>query len=424
MNLFIWNKTLISLRTLAILCILLLTCTGTQNSVLNLPKPTGPFGVGSLRYYFVDTNRLETFTSDTEDYREVAIRIWYPANKSSCIISVPYIENAEARKRASPEKSPLSASFFDKVSEVKSNSYQDAQIADQKQKYPILIFSHGYGAGMNQSTILMEELASHGYITISVGHAFETNHFIKTDGSVKVFNPQNKELLLRGYERKEAMPFQEKINQTNDSKELETLIRAIMDKRPKIIESLLIWVEDISYVIDELEKMNKELGFFHGRFDLERIGVLGHSFGGVAAGQACLVDKRCKAGVNLDGLQLGDILDRNLTKPFMFMHHDNVGALNKKPNKIFFERSENTAYMILIKGTRHLNFSDFSLPGYAALLGLPEGSLGEIDGMRCLKIQNDYIKAFFDKHLNGIEAEILNGVSADYPEVDITIKNK
>lgn len=424
MNFFDWNKTMIHLIIFSVLVILFLGCASKQSPVLNLPKPTGPFEVGTIRYYFIDNNRKETFTPDTEDFREVAIRIWFPANKSSCIVPVPYIENAEARKRALPEESPLTASFFDKVSEVKSNSYQDARIADQKLKYPILIFSHGYGAGMNQSTVLMEELASHGYIMISVGHAFETNHFIKTDGTVKVFSPQNKELLLRGYERQEAMPFQEKINQTNDNRELETLIRAIMEKRPKIMESLLIWQEDISFVIDKLEKMNKEPGFFSGRFDLERIGVLGHSFGGVAAGQACLVDKRCKAGVNLDGLQLGDMLDRNLTKPFMFMHHDNVGALNKKPNKIFFERSESTAYMILIKGTRHLNFSDFSLPGYAALLGLPEGSLGEIDGWHCLKIQNDYIKAFFDKHLNGIETEILNGVSADYPEVDITIKNK
>jgi predicted dienelactone hydrolase len=424
MNLFDCNKTIIHLRILSILIILLLSCASQQSSVLKLPKPTGSFGVGSIRYYFVDSTRLETFTPDTEDYREVAIRIWYPANKSSCIVPISYIEYAEERKLALPEKSPLPASFFDKVSEVKSNSYQDAQIADQKLKYPILIFSHGYGAGMNQSTVLMEELASHGYILISVGHAFETNHFIKTDGSVKVFNPQNKELLLRGYERQEAMPFQEKINQTNDNRELETLIRKIMDKRPKIMESLRIWIEDISFVIDKLEKMNDEPGFFHGRLDLERIGVLGHSFGGVAAGQACLFDKRCKAGVNLDGLQLGDMLDRNLTLPFKFMHHDNVGALNKKPNKIFFERSESTAYMIIIKGTRHLNFSDFSLPGYAALLGLPEGSLGEIDGLRCLKIQNDYIRAFFDKHLEGIEAEILVNVSIGYPEVDIMLNPK
>jgi len=415
---------MIHLRIFSILVILFLGCTSKQSSVLSLPKPTGPFEVGTIRYYFVDTDRKETFTPDTEDYREVAIRIWYPANKSSCVISVPYIENAEARKRTLPEKSPLPASFFDKISEVKSNSYQDAQIAEQKPKYPILIFSHGYGAGMNQSTVLMEELASHGYILISVGHAFETNHFIKMDGSIKVFNPQNKELLLRGYERQEAMPFLEKINQTNDNRELETLIRKIMEKRPKIMESLRIWQEDISFVIDKLEKMNKEPGFFSGRLDLERIGVLGHSFGGVTAGQACLVDERCKAGINLDGLQLGDMLDRNLTRPFMFMHHDNVGALNKKPNKIFFERAESTAYMILIKGTRHLNFSDFSLPGYKNLLGLPEGSLGEIDGLRCLRIQNDYSRAFFDKHLGGLEAEILNGVSADYPEVDIMINTK
>ncbi|TES91275.1 MAG: hypothetical protein E3J87_08140 [Candidatus Cloacimonadota bacterium] len=413
--------------SLIFLCVMLLgniCCTRKQTSVINFPEPTGPFGVGTIRYYFIDTNRPETFTPDLDDHREVAIRIWYPAKESSCINRVPYIEHAEERKRTLPKKSPLPASFFDKISGVKSHSYKNAEFVDKKKKYPIIIFSHAYGAGMNQSTVLMEELASHGYIAISVGHAYETSHFVKEDGTVKVFHPQNKELFIRAAERQNAMPVQRKISQTNDPKKIDTLIQSLIDKRPKIIESLHIWVNDISFLIDELEKMNNEKGLFYGRLDTERIGVLGHSFGGVAAGQACLVEKRCKAGINLDGLQLGDMIDKNLKRPFMFMHHDNIEALNRTPNKIFFLNSKNTTYLILIKGTRHLNFSDLSLPGFSEILGIPDGLLGKIEGLRCLKIQNDYIRAFFDKHLCGKKTKMLEDSSTDYSEVEIMIKNK
>ena len=393
-----------------------------DHSTFRLPKPTGPFAVGTINYYFVDISRLETFTPDPNDNREIAIRIWYPAETHLEGSPVPYIENAEERKRSLPENSPLPPSFFDRVSSVKSHSYKGVEVASTEIQYPILLFFHAYWAGMNQSTVLMEELASHGYVVVSVGHAYETSHFIKIDGSIKVFDPHNKEFLLRAEERKYAQPIQQKITQTTDPKELETLFRTLIMKRPKTIESLCIWVGDISFVINELEKINRDNGLFCGRLDTERIGVLGHSFGGVAAGQTCLTEARCKAGVNLDGLQLGDLIDKNLTRPFMFMHHDNIEVINKIPNRLFFERAKNTSYMILIKGTRHLNFSDLSLPGFSDILNMPDGSLGKIDGLRCLKVQNDYILAFFNKHLRGDDSGLLDGPSVDYPEVDIMIK--
>ncbi|MCK4233388.1 hypothetical protein KAX75_03110, partial [candidate division WOR-3 bacterium] len=85
-------------------------------------------------------------------------------------------------------------------------------------------------------------------------------------------------------------------------------------------------------------------------------------------------------------------------------------------------RAENTAYIILIKDTRHLNYSDLSLPGFSDILNMPDGSLGKIDGLRCLKVQNDYILAFFNKHLRGDDSGLLDGPSVDYPEVDIMVK--
>jgi predicted dienelactone hydrolase len=43
-------------------------------------------------------------------------------------------------------------------------------------------------------------------------------------------------------------------------------------------------------------------GRLAARIDMARLGVFGHSMGGVTAGQFCLQDPRCRAALNLDGI--------------------------------------------------------------------------------------------------------------------------
>ena len=48
-------------------------------SHLPLPHPTGPFGIRTMTYHWVDSARAEVFTADPTDRREVMVQIWYPA---------------------------------------------------------------------------------------------------------------------------------------------------------------------------------------------------------------------------------------------------------------------------------------------------------------------------------------------------------
>ena len=75
--------------------------------------------------------------------------------------------------------------------------------------------------------------------------------------------------------------------------------------------------------------------------------------------------------------------------------------------------------MVIIKNTTHQNFSDISIWGKLFRMQM----LGKINGERCLQIQNRYILAFFEKYLKGIDSKFLNGLSSEYPEVDIKLKN-
>ncbi len=385
---------------------------------LRLPKPSGPYAVGTTNLHFIDENRAETFTPDARDRRELFARVWYPAEVPVGKTPVAYCENAREISRALTGPTRLPPFLFDHLALAKTSSYRDAEIVEGKERFPVVIFSHAYWGSVSQCTALMEELASQGYVAVSLGHSYETPYLIQTDGHTRAFDPRNEEFCLRGVERRRAFAVEQQLTQTRNLDELDALIREITRLRPKAVESVHIWAEDVSSMIDELEKLNLGNGTFAQRLDLERIAVLGHSCGGAAAGQACLDDERCKAGINIDGLQLGDILDEDLSRPFMFIHHDNLHALNKTPNLVFFEKAQAPAYLLTIEGTGHLSFSDVSFYGRGSVFRLMS-PVGEIDGKRCHEIVCDYVLAFLDKHLRGRDNDLLDGTCSRHPEVEI-----
>ena len=417
-----WRRVLTIIgAVLGLLVLIIAAAVPALFPVFRLPEPAGPYAVGARDLHFVDGSRPETFTPDPSDCREVFAQVWYPATLKGGEKPRSYMDADAARARAEfMSAPPFLLSYF---SLVKTHSYPEAGFAHSGQPFPVLIFNHGFDGPTMGYTVLTEELASHGYVVVSVGHAYETPFFIGPDGQIKAFDPRNEEYQLRVKEGEifldhVAQAIRDRINSTRDLKEKEAIFRELFSRYPKYMESTRIWAADISFVIDELEKMNSGTSPFAGKLDLERIGVLGHSLGGAASGQLCVTDKRCMAGVNIDGLQFGDLLDSNLTQPFMFMgNYDATEATYIPPhtliNDLFYERVENTAYMILVKDSVHPSFTDLSLQGSQ----MSEAGRADVDGERVLEIQNAYSRAFFDKHLKGEEAPLLDGPSPDYPEV-------
>ncbi len=355
--------------------------------LLRLPMPSGPYAVGTTNLHFVDRQRPETFTPAPNDCRELFVQVWYPAETPAGTKPVSYCENAREISRALTGPTPFPSFLFDHLGLVRSHSFRDAEMARGDERFPIAIFSHAYWGSVSQCTALMEELASHGYVAVSVGHPYETPYLIQADGHIKAFDPRNDQFRLRGIERTAAYRVEQRLTQTRDRDQLEALMREISRLRPKTVESVRIWARDISSTIDVLETMN-------------------------------LDDVRCKAGVNMDGLQLGDMLDRDMSRPFLFMHHDNVGAVNRTPNRVFFDRARAPAYLMTIEETGHLSFSDISFYGRASIFRLMS-PVGEIDGRRCHRIVCDYVLAFLDKYLRGQDSGLLDGPCSQYPEVEI-----
>lgn len=384
--------------------------------VFRLRQPTGSYAIGTMRFSVMDNSRAETFTDDATDRREFLVQCWYPAEFDASAQPEAMWQPAEEIGKVAFRRAGFLLNYLNLV---KTHSYRDAPVTRSQSAYPVLIFSHGYSAFPAQSTVLMEELASHGYVVFSAAHPYEAIATVYPDGRVAPVS-RTQVRAVETEDRATSLLYQEYMQTfkqpTVNTAESESLFRRYLEATSVMNESLRIWTADTRFVLDELERMNRgeRQNPFTGRLDMERVGIFGMSLGGATAGQVCAIDSRCKAGINIDGLQRGDLLDNPPTQPFMFMSSEFYFDSNRGVNAPVYDRVRNNAYEIMVKGSAHLNFTDFYL--ISPLLKWA-GAVGSIDGERMQQIVNAYTLAFFNKHLKGENAPLLNAPSPDYPEV-------
>ena len=379
--------------------------------VFRLPEPTGPHAVGTQYFYWGDEGRLDTYTPDPDDYREVSVQVWYPAELTGDEEPIRYMRKEAGRAFA--EFLDLPSPLFDHFALVRTHAYLNAGVAQTETPFPVITYSTS--GLMSSHMALFEELASHGYVVLCIGHPYWNPFVYGADGEVFPFDGQNE--YYKAWWAEENATVKEAKGQITVAKTTEAQERAQRwhnELKPVAISDLRKWAEDIGFVLDELEKLNFGNGFLAGTLDLERVGIMGFSKGGAATGQFCVTDARCKAGINLTGFMYGDIVDIDLPQPFMFVSQEETWCRDCYVNDLFYERAESSAYQMKVRGSRHASFGDPCLWG-GLFTSFGEGAT--IDGKRMAKIQNVYTLAFFDKHLRGLAAPLLDGPSPDYPEV-------
>lgn len=116
----------------------------------------------------------------------------------------------------------------------------------------VIVFSHGLGGSREAAAYLGEHLASYGYVAVHIQH------------------PGSDESVWRGL--------------TEPADIMKALAAAARD-----LSAARARFEDVPFALDSLAAMNGAAGPLHGRLDLARIGMSGHSYGAVstlvAAGQ-------------------------------------------------------------------------------------------------------------------------------------------
>ena len=187
-----------------------------------------------------------------------------------------------------------------------------------------------------------------------------------------------------------------------------------------IPNSLQIWANDTVFLVDQLEIADNPAipSILHDGMNLGLIGVMGHSFGGSTAEEVVLTNSRFDAGISFDSPHGTKASIMNMTKPYMIMDGASYG--NPEMNDTVYLNSIGPCYGLYVNGTKHHNFADENI--WSPMLR-NFGLLGSIDGYRMLQILNDYVLAFFDEHLRGVESILLDGPSTNYPEVLFFSKN-
>jgi len=365
----------------------------SNNEKIELPPPTGKFLIGRKFFYWTDESRAETITEDANDKRKLFVQLWYPAKKSGKQAAEYYPNIEELRGKSEVN---------DILRRLKTHATTDAKIANSKRQFPVIIFSPGLGSSPFSYTAIIENLVSHGFVVAAINHPFDSGDFKFFDGQIIRF--------------------------ASEKWDKEVSKDWTAEQRKQFFDERRFgWAQDISFVADQLEKLEKP---FKDKLNLENLGVLGHSFGGQAATVACATDKRFKACANLDGMAQGNAFlpDKQgevLKQPFLFFNKSaevtskelKIMGLSRtdyriREQKRLLERwkpsfktrlmeLESGAYFVLYPGIKHSSFSDSLLIDSKDALFSERNAIAQ-------KI-NDYILAFFDKFLRKSDAPLLDG---------------
>ena len=295
---------------------------------LELPAPTGPYVVSQTVFKWEETSRPEVLSDDPNDFREVMVLVWYPAQKGTGTTS-PYFPGLSTVSKTLVESGEVTSWEVSGLQFIRSQNLFNANLAKSDRPYPILILSPGNATNIEFYNALASEIASHGYIVVGINHPYDV-------AAVELVNHD----IAQYYKDQESL-----------------------EMRPHqafIAERIKVRTLDVLFTLNQLETLNSSTNnLFSGMLDLETVAVAGHSLGGITASEACKADVRFRACLNFDGLQRGGPFSTEETaippdQPFMFMTKES--QLHPK----LIEKFETTleSYWVTIHGASHDSFTD------------------------------------------------------------------
>ena len=365
-----------------------------------LPTPTGMYFVGTENLFFTDETRKEKLTVKGSDKRVLQVKIWYPSDVKGETENL-YLKDYSAITLWKNYKIfNDSKSFFDSLKSYKTFSYENIPVSTRQPNFPLIFFSQGYYFGLDDYyTALMENLASHGFIVISITHPYDQVITNTAEGDILNIN---KWRITKAYFQWKKVEFLHKKNpDTTNAKQVRRIVKAYLKGMKVFRRSVNLWTKDVQFVMDTLEKINNaSIGNkLYGKLDFSRVGTMGQSVGGAVAGQLCYVDDRMKAGVNLDCFQIGDLFDHEMKKPFMLLESESY-PLWGIANKVIYAKVD-PFHSYQIKNSRHFIFSDCSIFPVKFNEKLKE-LVGEGDKYGNVKLINEYIVDFYNHYLNSV----------------------
>lgn len=281
---------------------------------------------------------------------------------------------------------------------------------NRKEKYPLVVFSHG-AFGIRDSNIsAYEELASHGYVVCSIDHPGHSFYTESVDGK-RVF--VNKPYL------------NEVINSNKESYYTKA-------EKYKLIQNWMkIRTEDINLTIDSILdyaskgdmanvplKQQAAAMKLYQSIDSDKIGVFGHSMGAAASVQIGRERNDVDAVINLDGPYFGEMTYDAAQDDFVSLGKPyNIPILNIYSDQVWVQLKDGTdtgvyagnkissqiaakSYTVYLEGTKHLTLTDLAIVS-PFLTDMLNGERAKVDAKKSIILENSLILGFFDEVLKG-----------------------
>ncbi|MFE2062700.1 alpha/beta hydrolase family protein [Streptomyces sp. NPDC059467] len=349
---------------------------------LTLPAPTGPYPVGTVPLHLVDTSRPDPVAGPGH-HRELMASVWYPARRVERYPLARWTSPAVTRALLA-----MAGGFPADVAVAPLTAgHEGAPVGRTGGRLPVVVFSHGAHDHRSDTTIVVQELASHGYVVVTVDHTYDAfSEF--PDGRLTV--PLDRPALT--------------------PPDFATDIRFVLD-----------CIEDLAAGRNPDAEQRPLPAGLAGALDLHRIGMYGWSKGATATAFVMSEDRRVRAGLSFDG-PMQPMITTDLDRPFMMMTAEFTRAAQPSVAE-FWSHLRGWRLNVQAEGAVHSSYCDvqFLIPQLAPAVGMSDADLqswiGTLDPARAVRIQQAYPLAFFDLHLRHRPGHLLDGPSPAFPEV-------
>ncbi|MBQ4837103.1 alpha/beta hydrolase family protein [Pseudoalteromonas luteoviolacea] len=320
-------------------------CIHQQTISLPLKQPVGSFVV-----HLEDHSRNDHRTIDLGP-RQLGVRFFYPA----------VVDNKETKLAALPDKfARVNQLIFDeviappaieKLKPLNWNIAEGAEIDDSLGALPLIILSHGYYLNPELFVITASYIASRGFLVASINHTFGSSHYAPPDSETKL---------------------------------------TIELPQDNLGIDLAMWTADQLFVIEHLQQHSqKPESVFYNKIS-EKVGIIGHSYGGAAAFHSAALSDKVDAIINLDGT----IFNRKgliIKQPFMYVH-----AYEEYFSEVFLN-VKNKGYVAIFEDLNHLSFTDFVV--FKEMIQQPQSTLQRDNKFKAIVDVANLSTGFFEHHL-------------------------
>ncbi|MET7771724.1 carboxylic ester hydrolase [Nocardia sp. NPDC005366] len=365
--------------------------------VFELPRPGGPYAIGTLTYHWRDEARREIFDAGPGTARELMAQVWYPAETVDRADTEPYVVDAAPLSSSVGRMFHVPGFVFDYWDTIPTHATPTAPVATGSSRYPVLVFVSGLGGFRQSNMFQVEQLVSRGFVVVGLDQPYTSAATTFPDGRS-----------VAGWDKGRLDPLVEQ--------SISPVSPAPVLGGVEYPDGILGYLgEDVSFTLTQLQRLNARDpgGVLTQRLDLDHVGAFGVSLGAMVVGQVCRTDVRLAACLMMDAAMPVQVAAQGLRQPSMWLTRDADSMLLERSRSggwtdrdieetlttqraAFHNSPAGGHYYLQAPGMFHVNFTDAPLwTPLAEAIGI----CGPVGAERGHDIIAAYTVAFFHRHL-------------------------